>query len=442
MKRYGKFEKRPDETEARQPKMKSLLLQTYVLSVLCLVLCMSMFLGSSYAWFTSEVNNTSNEIYIGTLDVGLYKDSGQGWNNLADSQYTLFNDEFSWGPGQTNVETIQVRNEGDLTFKYALSFTDGAVGEKSDTTVDSLSNYFVVTVDSEDYETLQSYDLDDLLNGTAVLEDVLEAGEDAEYTIALSMKEMAGADATAEETISMTVKLVAYQMTDAATFSNSSAYTPVSNAVELQEVLKDNGSALMVADIAMTAEDDPVKIDGQMLDGGDGVLSHAGSGSAIKISGGTISNLTINGNFSCGAIFSEGLSSDLIVSHCTLSGSYAFDLVSANETDCIMEFTDTNFEGSVSYSNAMKHVTFKDCDFDDAVTPYGDTTLRKCVFEAQTLDLSNLKVGESVVLTECTYGNVSGINATLKATENGIEVECTSCQITIENGLVVAAANP
>ena len=73
MKKYGKYEKRPEGVPAKQPKVKSALLQTYFTSLLCMVLCVTMFFGTSYAWFTSEVSNTGNEIYIGTLDVGLFK---------------------------------------------------------------------------------------------------------------------------------------------------------------------------------------------------------------------------------------------------------------------------------------------------------------------------------------------------------------------------------
>ena len=92
MKKYGKYDKKP--------KAKSILLQTYFTSLLSLVLCVAMFLGTSYAWFVSEVNNTGNEIYIGILDVELEKKTGENkWESLSatkedgSSKINLFNNE-------------------------------------------------------------------------------------------------------------------------------------------------------------------------------------------------------------------------------------------------------------------------------------------------------------------------------------------------------------
>ena len=82
MKKYGKYERMPDGSRAKQPEMKSVLLQTYFTSLVCLLLCVTMFFGTTYAWFTSEVTNTGNEIYIGTLDVELQKQVGGEWVSL------------------------------------------------------------------------------------------------------------------------------------------------------------------------------------------------------------------------------------------------------------------------------------------------------------------------------------------------------------------------
>ena len=49
MRKYGKFERMQDGTRAKPPKVKNVLLQTYFTSLLCMVLCVSMFFGTSYA---------------------------------------------------------------------------------------------------------------------------------------------------------------------------------------------------------------------------------------------------------------------------------------------------------------------------------------------------------------------------------------------------------
>ena len=42
-----------------------------LLSVLSLIMCFSMFVGTTYAWFTDSVTSAKNKIVAGTLDVEL-----------------------------------------------------------------------------------------------------------------------------------------------------------------------------------------------------------------------------------------------------------------------------------------------------------------------------------------------------------------------------------
>ncbi len=121
--KYGKYEKRPEGASEKQPKTKSMLLQAYFTGLLSLVLCVTMFFGTSYAWFTSEATNAANEIYVGTLDVGLFN----GDKNLASSDNNaekLFDSKIRWEPGRTEFRTITVKNQGNLDFDYVLSFTE------------------------------------------------------------------------------------------------------------------------------------------------------------------------------------------------------------------------------------------------------------------------------------------------------------------------------
>ncbi len=217
--KYGKYEKRPEGASEKQPKVKSMLLQAYFAGLLSLVLCVTMFFGTSYAWFTSEVNNTGNEIYVGTLKVGLYKDS----TNLNGSDTKLFDGNIRWEPGYTALETITVRNEGDLAFKYVLNFTDGSLAAGSTAALETVAARFEVRVCNgtaspasyaeitEENGWTQAVSLADLLTGQAVLSGEMEAaGAAATYTVALHMKEDADAEVMGEK-ISLNVKLIAYQ---------------------------------------------------------------------------------------------------------------------------------------------------------------------------------------------------------------------------------------
>ncbi len=160
MKQYGKYEKRAEAAPAKQPKAKDVLLQTYFTSLLCLVLCVTMFFGTSFAWFTSEVNNNANEIYVGTLKVGLYKvENGQNIDLDGNEDEKLFDGNIRWEPGYTALETIRIENQGDLAFNYVLKFTgtlvekESAVAAEAETTEPSAEES-TETTESENKITL------------------------------------------------------------------------------------------------------------------------------------------------------------------------------------------------------------------------------------------------------------------------------------------------
>lgn len=279
MKKYGKYEKRPEGVPAKQPKVKSALLQTYLTSLLCMVLCVTMFFGTSYAWFTSEVNNTANEIYIGTLDVGLFA----GEKDLSDSNNKLFDANIRWEPGYTALETIQIVNEGDLAFKYVLSFTEGAAkdAEDQEVTLADVAKYFDVWVyDYYDHgnvaPTLTTYkaiaqensgwvyggSLDQLLDGKVVLEgNMLTVRDEATgetvatadtYTIALHMKEDADESIMGHK-LSLNVKLVAYQKSSEADDLGITDYDQlVATEKDLREAFQNGGHITLLEDIVLT----------------------------------------------------------------------------------------------------------------------------------------------------------------------------------------------
>lgn len=293
MRKYGKFERMPDGTRAKPPKVKNVLLQTYFTSLLCMVLCVSMFFGTSYAWFTSEVNNVGNEIYIGTLKVGLYK----GDTNLNGSDTKLFDKNIRWEPGYTALETIKVVNEGDLAFKYNLNFIvneEPAVNNVLNTdatavNVDAVktlaANFEVWVFDHNNttgtatpaaYEQITEANgwtpigtLADVLNGKAVLENkIMETVRDNNadtptnpgttdgiattdtYTIALHMKESATGEGLMGKKIVLNVKLVAYQMskeTGAFAGYDQLVMTPA----DLKEAMEKGGNVTLLSNIKL-----------------------------------------------------------------------------------------------------------------------------------------------------------------------------------------------
>ena len=110
--------------------------QALTLSVVSLILCISMLLGSTYAWFTDSVTSSSNIIKSGNLDAEMYwtEDLSTGvWHNAENEAEGVPFDYDNWEPGYTEVRYVKIVNAGNLAFKYALSLASlDAVGKLAD----------------------------------------------------------------------------------------------------------------------------------------------------------------------------------------------------------------------------------------------------------------------------------------------------------------------
>ncbi|MBR2047594.1 MAG: SipW-dependent-type signal peptide-containing protein [Oscillospiraceae bacterium] len=94
--------------------------QAFVMSLVSLLLCCSMLMGTTFAWFTDTVTSTGNIIQSGTLDAELYYgDTADAINNDA-SEGAIFDYEL-WEPGYTQVKYVKIVNKGNLSFKYQLN---------------------------------------------------------------------------------------------------------------------------------------------------------------------------------------------------------------------------------------------------------------------------------------------------------------------------------
>lgn len=91
-------------------------------SVLSLVLCMSMLIGTTFAWFTDSVTSGRNKIVAGNLDVVLeYKTpDSTDWAEVT-SDTILFDENALWEPGHTEVVALRIRNAGTLALNYKLA---------------------------------------------------------------------------------------------------------------------------------------------------------------------------------------------------------------------------------------------------------------------------------------------------------------------------------
>lgn len=167
-----------------------------LLSALSLLLCVSMLVGSTFAWFTDSVTSTGNIIKSGTLDVTMeWKDAttnGAQKTYKDASEGAIFNYNL-WEPGYVEAKNIKISNVGTLALKY--NFNIAANGEVSEL-ADVIDVYFAegeYTLSSREMTELTKVGtLSDILDGMpANMAGDLKANTADTVTIALKMQENA-----------------------------------------------------------------------------------------------------------------------------------------------------------------------------------------------------------------------------------------------------------
>ena len=175
-------------------KMKSTK-RALLMSALSLLLCCSMLIGTTFAWFTDEVKSANNIIKSGNLDIELEYWNGTKWVDVKGASDILTNT--LWEPGVTEVAYLRVANAGTLALKYQLGVN--IVSEKPGFSVENkefkLSDYiqFGVVKIAEDAEHFAPYAKDASGRAQAIVDankDDAESKADkisAGYTKASSM---------------------------------------------------------------------------------------------------------------------------------------------------------------------------------------------------------------------------------------------------------------
>ncbi len=94
-------------------------------TVLSIALCVSMLVGTTYAWFTDTATSTGNTITTGTLDVDLFVHDENGRTELDADDATapdapVFGTDILWEPNMTQVRYFSIKNNGSLALKYKV----------------------------------------------------------------------------------------------------------------------------------------------------------------------------------------------------------------------------------------------------------------------------------------------------------------------------------
>lgn len=133
-------------------------------SVLSLLLCCAMLIGTTFAWFTDTASTSVNKIQAGTLDVELkmataWDTTSDGWVGLgsptswtdAEGETLTFRtaddrSEILWEPGcEYWLPELLIRNNGDVALKFKLAVT----GIDGDAELNDAIDWYLLRGDKE-----------------------------------------------------------------------------------------------------------------------------------------------------------------------------------------------------------------------------------------------------------------------------------------------------
>ena len=174
-----------------------------LMSALSLIICVSMLIGSTFAWFTDSVTSAGNKIVAGTLDVDLYL-----WN-AADNSTEITNESDPifgvaglaqnsantlWEPGKTQVVYLSIKNNGNLDLKYKVALN--VVNPDGGKDLYKVMKYDII--EDATYGSVSAWNATDAksvvvgTNATQANDVELKAGSEHYFALAVHMDEMAG----------------------------------------------------------------------------------------------------------------------------------------------------------------------------------------------------------------------------------------------------------
>ena len=92
-----------------------------LISALCILLCVALMVGATFAWFTDAVTGGKNTITAGNLDVALeYSTDMVTWASV-EGRTDLLDPNALWEPGHTELVYLRITNRGSLALNYRFS---------------------------------------------------------------------------------------------------------------------------------------------------------------------------------------------------------------------------------------------------------------------------------------------------------------------------------
>ena len=469
-------------------------------SILSIVMCFAMLIGSTFAWFTDEVKSGMNKIVAGNLDVELeyavLNEDGsiKEWKSVEG--VSLFDENAHWEPGHTEVVYLRVSNVGSLALKYqfGINVTDKVIGKTADDKDIDLSNFIEFgVVETEAIFADRATARAAVKGNTALISEGYSSAEghltkgstSNMLALVVYMPETVdnaanyGAGKTAPE-INFGIKLVATQdAVEKDSFDENYDlnlpidFVPVQNEDELLDAVANGKNIVLNNDVEITKMLDfskSVTISGNgntiLRENGNCIISAQNITDDITI---TLQNVDLNaGNIErCVSIYNNA-NINLVLDNCSASANYYALNIASNNSNVNLTIKNSQVTGWCAFQtwSAGTKATFENCtiignndfgynadgwnDFATIVintdAPNTDLTFTNCRFEAnQTTGnkqylLSVRAPGAKVTLTDCSF---FADGAEIPESELGSYIsvfsEAADIQLTIDGTLIPIA---
>ena len=301
-------------------------LKTYLASLLTLCLCCAMFLSTTFAWFSSNVSNTANQIQTGSLHMDMQIHNGTQWVSVAASGAPkVFTTDPAdlWVPGDYQIQKLRIVNSSTIPAEYALKIAANPSMTKTPEELNAIASCFSVytLVDGMTYDPANVQLLDtttwtlagslaDILQGKPVVSDQLDAlsggnSYTKDITLALMLNSATAADAAIMgNTLSLDISMIANQQVTDVTQSGVLTVKEGSDTVlkgNCSPMIVNGKGKLVLKDVTVVAGNEgqhALEIapgaDVTLVIEGQTALTGAKNGSAIYVS--EDANLTVTGD--------------------------------------------------------------------------------------------------------------------------------------------------
>ncbi len=391
------------------------------MSVLSMMLCIAMLIGSTFAWFTDNATTNVNTIQAGTLDIKLLDGDTEDAKSLEGKTLAFAKAEgheeeaILFEPGaKYALDQVWLHNAGNLHANYqvVISGIDGSA---------KLANVLEVSVDGEVVGTLASL----AANGGIVKEGTIAPGEYQTFgTINVRMQRCAGNEYQGESiegiaiTVNATQAPVEYDSYDNQ-YDAKATYNDADNVNSYAEYTVVNVSTSEELNAAMAEATVPTKF---VLADGTYTLAQEGPNSKDLVFTGSKNavikaevvyphdtKLTFDGvtvQFpSTGDYYGFRHAKEVIYRNCTITGQQFMYAADVEFTNCTLE---NKANAYCVWTYAAENVTFTNCTFN---------TSGKAILVYNEMTTDNFVA--NITVRDCTFNDDDAQDVIKAAVETG-----------------------